>query len=107
MGAVPDDRRPHRPGLLGIPGARALRRQLMKAKTPVARLVVHTALITGSLLFLFPLIWMISTSLKPIEETMRMPPRLLPSRVMWDTYPRAIMYESNQLGYIPFLRYAL
>ena len=77
----------------------------MKAKTPLARFVVHAALIAGSLLFLFPLLWMISTSLKPIEETMTMPPRWLPSRVMWDTYPRAIMYESDKVGYIPFLRY--
>lgn len=79
----------------------------MKAKTPLARFVVHAALLAGSLLFLFPLLWMISTSLKPIEEAMRMPPRLLPSHFMWDTYPRAIMYESDKLGYIPFLRYAL
>jgi multiple sugar transport system permease protein len=79
----------------------------MKARTPLARSIIHAVLIAGSALFLFPLVWMISTSLKPIQETMTMPPRLLPSHFMWDTYPRAIMYESDQLGYIPFLRYGL
>src|SRR5205823_1098511 len=64
-------------------------------------------LIAGSLLFLFPLLWMLSTSLKPIEETMRMPPQWLPSHVMWQSYPKAIMYESDKVGYIPFLRYAV
>jgi multiple sugar transport system permease protein len=79
----------------------------VKAKTPLARFGVQAALLTGSVLFLFPLLWMISTSLKPIEETMRNPPVWLPSRFMWETYPRAVMYESDKLGYIPFLRYAL
>jgi multiple sugar transport system permease protein len=79
----------------------------MKAKTPLARLAVHAVLILGALLFLFPLVWMIATSLKPIEETMRMPPRLLPSHVMLENYPRAGMYQSDKLGFVPFLRYAL
>jgi multiple sugar transport system permease protein len=79
----------------------------VKAKTPLARIVVQAALLVGSLLFLFPLLWMISTSLKPIEETMRTPPQWLPSRFMWENYPRAIMYQSDKLGFIPFLRYAL
>jgi multiple sugar transport system permease protein len=79
----------------------------MKAKNSLAHLVVHLVLIAGSLLFLFPLIWMFSTSLKPIEETMVMPPRLLPSRLMFENYPRAVLYQSDKLGFIPFLRYAL
>jgi multiple sugar transport system permease protein len=79
----------------------------MKAKTGLARLAVHGVLIAGALLFLFPLVWMIATSLKPIEETMRMPPQLLPSRVMLENYPRAVMYQSDKLGFVPFLRYAL
>jgi multiple sugar transport system permease protein len=79
----------------------------MKAKTPLARLAVHAALIAGALLFMFPLVWLIATSLKPIEETMRMPPQLLPSQVMAENYPRAVMYQSDKLGFIPFLRYAL
>jgi multiple sugar transport system permease protein len=79
----------------------------MKAKTALARLLVHLVLIAGSLLFLFPLVWMITTALKPIEETMRMPPALLPSRAMWENFPRAVLYESDKLGFIPFLRYGL
>ena len=31
-----------------------------------------------SLTFLLPMLWMLSTSLKPIEETMKMPPVFLP-----------------------------
>lgn len=78
----------------------------MSAKSPLARLIVHLLLIAGAILFLFPLLWMVSTSLKPIEETMRMPPELLPSVVRWENYRRAVLYQSDTLGYVPFLLYA-
>jgi len=78
----------------------------LQAKSGVARLIVYGLLAVLSLGFLFPLAWMISTSLKPIEETMQTPPRWIPSKVRWDNYSRAVMYQSDKLGYIPFLIYA-
>jgi multiple sugar transport system permease protein len=78
----------------------------MNAKSPLARVVVHLVLIGGAVLFLFPLLWMASTSLKPIEETMKMPPDLLPSVPRWENYAKAVFYQSDKLGYIPFLAYA-
>jgi multiple sugar transport system permease protein len=78
----------------------------MTAKSWLARWVVHLVLIGGAVLFLFPLLWMISTSLKPIEETMKMPPDLLPSAARWENYSKAVFYQSDKLGYVPFLAYA-
>jgi multiple sugar transport system permease protein len=78
----------------------------MTAKSPFARLIVHLVLIAGALLFLFPLLWMVSTSLKPIEQTMQMPPDLLPAAPRWENYGRAVLYQSDALGYVPFLLYA-
>ena len=46
----------------------------------IRRLPLHALLIGGALLFLIPLLWMISTALKPIEQTMTMPPQWLPYR---------------------------
>jgi len=46
----------------------------------VARFVLYTVLLAGSLVFLLPLAWMISTALKPIEQTMSMPPTWIPYR---------------------------
>ncbi len=66
---------------------------------------IHLVLITLSAVFVFPLLWMISTSLKPISETMRLPPVWIPSHIQWHNYKDAFMYESKQLGYIPFLVY--
>jgi multiple sugar transport system permease protein len=67
---------------------------------------LHLVLASLSLLFVTPLLWMISTSLKPIEETMSMPPLWVPSTVLWKNYVDAIAYGSDVLGYIPFLIYA-
>jgi len=78
----------------------------MTAKSPLARLVVHLILIAGAAVFLFPLLWMVSTSLKPIDQTMQMPPDLLPAVPRWENYARAVLYQSEALGYVPFLVYA-
>ncbi len=50
----------------------------MQARTFLARVVIHAVLLAGSALFLFPLVWMVSTSVKPMSQTSEMPPRLFP-----------------------------
>lgn len=67
---------------------------------------VHIVLIVMSLIFVSPLLWMVMTAIKPIEETMTATPKLLPSKFLWDNFPKAITYGSKELGYIPFLLYA-
>ncbi|MFO7975910.1 MAG: carbohydrate ABC transporter permease [Candidatus Hydrogenedentota bacterium] len=62
-------------------------------------LLIHALLLAGSALFLFPLVWMISTALKPIEQTMIMPPRWIPDPVQWENFREAVTY-------IPFFTYA-
>jgi multiple sugar transport system permease protein len=39
----------------------------------------HMVLIAGSFLFLFPFLWLVSTSLKPVEQAMKMPPEWVPT----------------------------
>jgi len=48
------------------------------------KLLIYMALIGGSVLFMFPLIWMVSTALKPIEQTMAMPPTWMPYQLYAD-----------------------
>ena len=43
-----------------------------------ARFIVYACLGFGAIVFGFPLVWMVITSLMPIEQTMSYPPRLLP-----------------------------
>ncbi len=67
--------------------------------------LVHLVLMLLSVAFLFPLLWLISTALKPIEETMRQPPTLFPSSIQWHNFRDAFVYGADKLGYIPFLVY--
>jgi multiple sugar transport system permease protein len=50
----------------------------MKPRRHLGRLVVYLLLLSGSALFMAPLAWLISTSLKPLEQTMSLPPVWLP-----------------------------
>jgi len=67
---------------------------------PILRVLLYATLILVSLAFLAPLAWMVSTSLKPLNETMSLPPRWVPSVVQWKNYPEAI----EEMRY--FWRYA-
>jgi multiple sugar transport system permease protein len=62
-------------------------------------------LLAFSAVFLLPLLWMATTSLKPIEEVMQHPPTLIPQNPQWGNYAEAFSYNSEQLGYLPFLVY--
>jgi multiple sugar transport system permease protein len=52
--------------------------------------LVFAILILAGFAFLAPFAWMISTSLKPLGETMSLPPQWLPSVPQWKNYPDAI-----------------
>ena len=67
--------------------------------------LLHLALIGLSLIFTFPLIWMLLTSVKPLAETMSTKIVWIPSHVLWHNYYDAFVYHSDKLGYIPFLIY--
>jgi multiple sugar transport system permease protein len=46
----------------------------------LARISLHVVLLAGAAVFLLPLLWMLSTALKPAEQTTAVPPRWLPLR---------------------------
>ena len=62
------------------------RRGKMKKKSTTKYLFVHIVLIAGTLLTVFPFLWMIFTSFKGIGETMRIPPPILPEALKRDGY---------------------
>jgi multiple sugar transport system permease protein len=67
---------------------------------PWSKGAVHALLIAGSLFFVFPVLWMFSTSLKPLEQTLTPEPVWIPTTIEWRNYTATIRY-------IPFLRYAM
>jgi len=58
------------------------------------------ALILIILVFIFPFLWMLSTSLKSLQETLIFPPKWLPDRIMLENFVKA--WSSG-----PFLRYLI
>ena len=64
------------------------------------RILIYGALVLAAIAFLAPFAWMISTSLKPLNETMSLPPRWIPHEIHWENYPDAI----REMRY--FWRYA-
>ncbi len=53
------------------------------------RVGLHMVLLTIGLLFMFPFIWSISTSLKPFSDLFQVKPSLIPSEFRWDNYRRS------------------
>ncbi|MBU5438817.1 carbohydrate ABC transporter permease [Tissierella sp. MSJ-40] len=69
-------------------------------KRIISKFTTYTILIIGALFILVPFIWMLSTSLKPYNEVLIMPPKFIPSKFMWENYRIA-------LEAAPFKRYFL
>jgi multiple sugar transport system permease protein len=59
---------------------------------------VHALLIAVTLIFVTPLLWMVSSSLKSNSDVFQFPPHLIPQPALWSNYP-------NALAFIPFWRY--
>ena len=66
--------------------------------------LVFVLLLLAGVAFLAPFAWMISTSLKPLGETMTLPARWIPNTFQWHNYPDAIQamgrfwrYAANSL----------
>ena len=76
-----------------------------KAGAQVKVGLTHVVLILFSIGFLIPFLWMVSTSLKTLPETVAQPPVWLPKATQWHNYWDAFFIDSDRLGYVPFLYY--
>lgn len=61
-----------------------------RARRIVARVAIHVVALAGSAILIIPFIWMVSTSLKPIEEIYIYPPTLFPRVIRWQNYIDAL-----------------
>lgn len=68
-------------------------------KHPAVNLLFYSLLIFFAILFMFPLFWMISTSLKSSGEIFSIPPQWIPETLEWGNYVEAV-------NSFPFVRYA-
>lgn len=71
----------------------------MTSERTFPRLILrHATLIVLSIIFLLPLLWMVSSSLKSNAAIFSLPPQLIPSHPHWSNY-------KNSVTYIPFFTY--
>lgn len=70
-----------------------------KRQQKLNRLITYLLLLGVSIVLLAPLFWMIFTSLKPMEEVVKLPPSFFPETLQWSNYTETI--ES-----FPFFKYA-
>ncbi|MCC6174946.1 MAG: carbohydrate ABC transporter permease [Chloroflexi bacterium] len=55
-----------------------------------ARLALYLVLVAGAVAMVFPLLWMIGTSLKELPQTRAYPPIWIPLPPRWENYPQAL-----------------
>lgn len=68
-------------------------------KKLLGKLSIHSVLIFVSLLSVFPFIWLISTSLKGVDENIfAYPPTIIPTDFTWENYV-GVWHRVNFIGY--------
>jgi multiple sugar transport system permease protein/sn-glycerol 3-phosphate transport system permease protein len=59
------------------------------ARRRLGTLACHAVLLAAAVLTAAPLVWLVSLSLQEPEAVFRFPPRFIPDRVLWSSYPEA------------------
>lgn len=62
----------------------------MKQKQNTTTIAIYAAVIAGSILMVFPFVWMLFTSFKTNAEVMQIPPTILPSSWNMDSFTKAL-----------------
>jgi multiple sugar transport system permease protein len=80
-----------------VPAKGALVQTSRRRRSVGRRVTLYVVLAAGALVFAFPFYWMVTTSLKPPQDVLKVPPDLFPARWLWSNYP-------NALSEFPFVR---
>ncbi|MBS4200223.1 carbohydrate ABC transporter permease [Bacillus sp. FJAT-49732] len=70
-----------------------------KFKFKFSTLLLHLAIIAGSLIMVFPFLWTISSSLKDISQIFIVPPEFIPKPFVWSNYPASLQAMPFGLAY--------
>jgi multiple sugar transport system permease protein len=71
-----------------------------KASKVWRSLLSHSVLLIGSIIFVAPLIFMVSTSLKAMRQIAKFPPEWIPNPVIWGNYPGVFTYAPMHLYFL-------
>jgi len=76
--------------------AQARSRRRLLIRTIAVETLYYALMFSLVVAFAMPLIWMLSTSLKPESEVVRLPPKWIPNPFLWSNYPD--MWRSSPFG---------
>src|SRR5438876_9366658 len=68
------------------------RRRRVRLLRRAQRVLAHVLLLVAGACFLFPLLWLISTSLKSNTQMFAYPPIWIPVPAYWSNYPDAVNF---------------
>jgi multiple sugar transport system permease protein len=68
------------------------------------RLVAHLFLLVGASFFIFPLVFLVSTSLKASRQIAKFPPELIPNPWIWRNFSDVFIYAPMHLYFVNTLR---
>ncbi len=83
-----------------IAPARQRQNDIARARKAIGRFLIYALAIGSSVMFMFPFLWTVSSSLKTVQDIMAYPPTLIPSEIRWDNYVTA--WTTVEFG--PFFR---
>jgi ABC-type glycerol-3-phosphate transport system permease component len=90
------------------PDSAALTQAVARRRTlDVARLGSPGALIVLSVVYLTPFVWMVSTSLKTVAQSIASPPVLVPHPIVWANYPNTFARMNYPQALLNTLIYAI
>ncbi|NGP45292.1 carbohydrate ABC transporter permease [Bacillaceae bacterium SIJ1] len=64
--------------------------------SPAGKLFTYAALLAGLTIFAFPILWMVTTSLKSLEEIVSNPLKVFPEQLQWQNYIE--VFDIHPLG---------
>ena len=64
--------------------------QSLRRSMLIGRILTYLFLVLGSVVMIFPFVWMLLTSLKTLAESMQVPPTILPARAVFENFSYAI-----------------
>ena len=74
-----------------------MKNRSLEASQKRMTILTYAALIIGSLIMIFPFVWMILTSLKTVPESMQVPPTIFPNEMITSNF-------GDAMKSLPFLK---
>ena len=81
--------------------------QSKRTLTQIGQWIATIVILIGAMVLMFPLAWMISTSLKADGEVFLIPMRWIPKQILWSNFPAAVTFVPFMTFYVNSIKVAI